>query len=125
MTGDPEDAVARLTEICLALPEAVSERSGRHVGYAIGKKKFAWYLDDHHGDGIVALSCRLPPGENQELVRFAPTRLYLPAYMAHHGWIALRLDVGPVDWDEVDRLVRESYRLQAPKRLASWVVSGQ
>ena len=112
----------RLIEICLSLPEAVSETSGRHVGFSVGKKKFAWYLDDHHGDGIVALSCRLAPGENSELVRFDPSRFYLPAYMAHHGWIALRLDAGPIDWDELRDLVRESYRLQAPKRLAALVV---
>jgi predicted DNA-binding protein (MmcQ/YjbR family) len=33
----------------------------------------------------------------------------------------LRLDVGEVDWEEVGELVRESYRLVAPKRLAAQV----
>jgi predicted DNA-binding protein (MmcQ/YjbR family) len=43
----------------------------------------------------------------------------MPPYMAHHGWLGLRLDVGDVDWDEVEALVLQSYRLIAPKRLAS------
>jgi predicted DNA-binding protein (MmcQ/YjbR family) len=33
--------------------------------------------------------------------------------------LALRLDVGEVDWDEVAELVACSYRLVAPKRLAA------
>jgi hypothetical protein len=35
--------------------------------------------------------------------------------------VALRLDVGEVDWDEVSELVACSYRLVAPKRLAALV----
>ena len=117
-TATPLD---RVTEICLALPEAVRELHGRHAGFLVGKKKFAWYLDDHHDDGIVAVSCRLPPLENSELVNFDPQRFLLPAYMAHHDWVSLRLDLGAIDWDEVSVLVKESYRLQAPKRLAGLV----
>src|ERR1019366_7253201 len=41
------------------------------------------------------------------------------AYLAPNGWVALRLDVGEVDWDEVSELVACSYRLVAPKRLAA------
>ena len=114
----------RLTELCLALPEATVEYSGRHAGYSVGKKRFAWYLDDHHGDNVVALSVRLPAGDNAQLVEFDPARYFLPAYMAHRGWVALRLDAGPIDWDEVASLLRESYRLQAPKRLAQQLPSG-
>jgi predicted DNA-binding protein (MmcQ/YjbR family) len=34
------------------------------------------------------------------------------------GWVGLRLDRGKVDWAEVEELVRYSYGLVAPKRLA-------
>jgi predicted DNA-binding protein (MmcQ/YjbR family) len=50
-----------------------------------------------------------------------PDRFYMPAYIGPKGWVALRLDVGEVDWDEVAHLVANSYRLVAPKRLASLV----
>jgi predicted DNA-binding protein (MmcQ/YjbR family) len=33
--------------------------------------------------------------------------------------VALRLDVGEVDWEEVSELVACSYQLVAPKRLAA------
>ncbi len=89
------------------------------------EKTFAWYLDDHHGDGIVSVSCKMPLGENQEVVALDPTRYYLPAYMSHRGWVALRLDLGKVDWKEVEELVGESYRLIAPKRLAAATAAGR
>jgi predicted DNA-binding protein (MmcQ/YjbR family) len=85
----------------------------------VRKKTFAYYLDDHHGDGIVALSCKVLPHENAALVAASPARFYLPAYIGPRGWVALRLDVGDVDWDEVTELVAGSYMLVAPKRLAS------
>jgi phosphoribosylglycinamide formyltransferase-1 len=111
--------LARLTKLAVALPEAQRELAGRHARFHVRKKTFAWYLDDHHGDGIVSVSCKMPLGENREVAALDPARYYLPAYLSHRGWIALRLDVGKVDWTEVEELLVESYRLIAPKRLAA------
>jgi hypothetical protein len=113
--------LSRLTKICLALPEAKREVCGQHAGFQVRKKTFAWFLNDHHGDGIVAVSCKVLPGDNNALVAAQPTRFYMPSYMGPRGWVALRLDVGEVDWDEVAELVACSYRLIAPKTLAAKV----
>ena len=113
--------LVRLTKICLALPEATRCMQGKHAGFMVRKKTFAWFLDDHQGDGIVAVACKVLPGENAALASAQPDRFYPPAYMAHRGWVALRLDVGDVDWDEVSELVACSYRLIAPKRLVALV----
>jgi phosphoribosylglycinamide formyltransferase-1 len=107
--------------VCLALPEAARELAGRHARFHVRDKTFAWYLDDHHGDGIVSVSCKMALDENREVAALDPARFYLPAYMAHRGWIALRLDAGKIDWSEVAELVTDSYRLVAPKRLAALV----
>ena len=111
----------RLTKVCLALPESSRELAGRHARFHVRDKTFAWYLDDHHGDGIVSVSCKMALDENREVAALDPARFYLPAYMAHRGWIALRLDAGKIDWSEVAELVADSYRLVAPKRLAALV----
>ena len=111
----------RLTKVCLDLPEAARELAGRHARFHVRDKTFAWYLDDHHGDGIFSVSCKMALDENREVAGLDPARFYLPAYMAHRGWIALRLDVGKIDWNEVEELVADSYRLVAPKRLAALV----
>ena len=113
--------LVRLTKVCLALPESSRELAGRHARFHVRDKTFAWYLDDHHGDGIVSVSCKMALDENREVAALDPARFYLPAYMAHRGWIALRLDAGKIDWNEVAELVADSYRLVAPKRLAALV----
>jgi predicted DNA-binding protein (MmcQ/YjbR family) len=41
-------------------------------------------------------------------------------YVGHKGWVGVRLDHEP-DWDEVAAIVRRSYRLIAPKRLAALI----
>jgi predicted DNA-binding protein (MmcQ/YjbR family) len=38
-------------------------------------------------------------------------------------WVALRLDTGTIDWEEVADLVMYSYLLVAPKRLAALVTT--
>jgi hypothetical protein len=113
----------RLTEICLALPEATRELMGDHAGFHVRKKIFAYYLQDHHGDGIVSVCCKVMPGDNTALAAASPERFYLPAYIGPRGWVALRLDVGEIDWDEVTELVEDSYRRVAPKRLAAQVLT--
>ena len=114
-----DSRLTRVSKICLALPETTREDCGRHAGFHVRKKTFAWFLDDHHGDGIVAISCKVLPGDNSALVAAHPARFYLPAYMASRGWVALRLDTRKIDWDEVAELVTTSYRLIAPKKLAA------
>ena len=85
------------------------------------KKVFAYFLDNHDGDGIVAVAGKVLPGDNTALVAAQPDRFYLPAYIGPRGWVALRLDGGNIDWDEVEELMRGSYALVAPKRLAEQV----
>jgi len=120
----PEDTrLVRLTKMSLALPEAARRITGQHATFLVRKKTFAYYLDDHHGDGIVSVCCKVALGENTDLVTLDPEKFYLPAYIGSKGWVALRLDRGEVDWDEVAELVTGSYRLIAPKRLASLVAS--
>jgi len=110
--------LTRLSEIALALPEASREIYGSHAQFLVRKKTFAYFLNNHHGDGIVAVACKVLPGDNTMLADSQPRRFYLPAYIGSRGWVALRLDVGKVDWGEVSELLSVGYALVAPKRLA-------
>src|SRR5579863_8063295 len=113
--------LTRVSQIALALPEAARQICGSHAQFTVRKKTFAYFLNDHHGDGIVSICCKVLPGENKALVESQPRRFYLPAYLASKGWVALRLDVGKVDWNEVKDLVACSYSLVAPRSLATRV----
>ena len=115
---DEDRRLTRLSKICLALPKATRQVRGKHAQFCVGKKTFAYFLNDHHGDGIVSVTGKVLPGENHALAAAQPERFYLPAYVGPRGWVALRLDVGKVDWDEVAELMKCSYGLVAPKKLA-------
>ena len=111
--------LVRLTKICLSLPETTRQLHGSHASFLVRKRIFTYFLNNHHGDGIVAVTAKVLPGDNEALAAAQPARFYLPAYIGPRGWVALRLDAGKVDWEEVHDLVATSYQLMAPKRLAA------
>ena len=113
--------LARVTEIALKLPETARKVHGSHAQFLVGKKTFAYFLDNHHGDGIVSITGKVLPGDNTALAEAQPKRFYLPAYIGSRGWVALRLDVGKIDWEEVEELLKGSYALVAPRKLADQV----
>jgi predicted DNA-binding protein (MmcQ/YjbR family) len=113
--------LTRLTEIALKLPETTRKIYGSHAQFQVRKKTFAYFLDNHHGDGIVSITGKVLPGDNKALAEAQPKRFYLPAYIGSKGWVALRLDVGKVDWSEVEELLSGSYVLVAPRKLAEQV----
>jgi predicted DNA-binding protein (MmcQ/YjbR family) len=107
-----------LSDVCLALPEATRELQGDHASFRVRKKVFAYFLNNHHGDGIVSICGKALPGDNKLLVASDPVKYYLPAYIGPRGWVGLRLDIGKVDWDEVRELVIGSYLQTAPRKFA-------
>jgi predicted DNA-binding protein (MmcQ/YjbR family) len=110
-----------ISRVCLDLPGAERAVSGSHATFRVRGKVFAYFLDDHHGDGIVSVCVKSELGENADRARREPERYYLPAYIGPRGWFGLRLDRGRVDWREVTNVVERSYRLTAPKTLLAKV----
>jgi len=105
----------RLRAICLALPEATEKQTWGDPTFRVRERIFAM---EKRGDGRVSLWCKAPPGIQEVLVGADPARFFVPPYVGPKGWIGMRLDGAP-DWEEVAALVRRSYRLIAPKRLAA------
>ena len=117
--------LTRITEIALELPETSRKIHGSHAQFLVRKKTFAYFLDNHHGDGIVSITGKVMPGDNKALAESQPRRFYLPDYIGPRGWVALRLDLGKIEWDEVRELLLSSYLLVAPKKLAAAVGNRQ
>jgi len=115
------DPLRRVSEICLAFPEASVERHGSHATFRIRKKVFAYFLDNHHGDGIVSVCVKTRLGENADLARQRPSQFYLPAYIGPRGWVGIRLDVPKISWDDVASFIASSFAIVAPKTLAAAV----
>lgn len=114
----PGDALALVRSLCLALPETSERPSHGHPAFFVrGKRCFVMYLDDHHGDGRLAIWCAAPLGAQDELVETAPERYFVPPYVGYRGWVGLRLDRGP-SRDEVAAVVEDAYLAVAPAALA-------
>jgi hypothetical protein len=119
VTTDPKVArmaLGRLSTICLALPGAECERKARHATFRVRKKVFAYFLDNHHGDGIVGACVKVSRREQADLIAREPKRFFLPAYIRGRGYIGVRLDVARVDWNDVAERVGASFGTVAPKR---------
>jgi predicted DNA-binding protein (MmcQ/YjbR family) len=110
-----ERSLARLRRICLALPEAEERETWDQATFRVRDKIFCMHIAD---DEEPALWCKTPPGSQTILVGADPRRFFVPPYVGHKGWVGMRLD-STVDWGEVAELVKRSYRMTAPKKLAA------
>lgn len=110
--------LTRLRRLCLGLPEAHEVEAWGEPTFRVRNKLFAMYADaaDHHGGGRYAVWCKAAPGNQALMVKAAPDRFFVPPYVGPSGWVGVYLDAG-TDWDELAGLLRDSWRLTAPKKL--------
>lgn len=110
---------ARVREIVEALPDGHVVSHDDHLSLEVRKKRFGWFLADHHGDGRVAIHCKATDDGRAELTAEMPEHVHVPSHVGHHGWIGLWLDLPDVDWTVVGDALAGAYRLTAPKRLVA------
>jgi len=99
----------------VALPEVERTRCGEHADFRVCGKVFAYFLKNLNGDGIVSVCCKPALGEGVARASQDPRRYYLPAYLGARGWFAIRMDLGNIDWHEVQNCVTRSYELAAQR----------
>jgi predicted DNA-binding protein (MmcQ/YjbR family) len=107
--------LTEMRRICLSLPEAVETMTWGQPHFRVRGKIFAGF-GDHAG--IENIGFKLER-EHADAVIQDP-RFYRAPNVGAHGWVSMRV-AGVRDWGEVRALVRESYRLIAPKAL--WAVA--
>jgi hypothetical protein len=122
---DPEvakRAYEKLSALCLALPEAVADKDGRHATFRVRNKVFVYFLDNHHGEGTIVACVKTPKTgreSNAKLLARDPEHFTMPAYIGPRGYVGVRLEPKRVDWDDLAERVRASYVATAPKTLAA------
>lgn len=116
----PPRPLTRLRKICLALPEAHEKEAWGEPTFRVRDKLFAMHssANTHHGRGREGVWCKAAPGNQELMVRHAPSRFFVPPYVGRSGWVGVYLD-GAVDWAELAELLADSYRLIAPKKLVA------
>jgi hypothetical protein len=101
--------LARVRKICLAFPEATERPShGSPAFFVNDKSTFVMFMNDHHGDGRLAIWCAAPPGAQEALIALDAERFFRPAYVGHRGWVGVRLDVRP-DWKHIAATIEDGY----------------
>ena len=114
-----EEPLDRLRRLCLGLPEAREVEAWGAPTFRV-KTIFAMYSTGRgHGQdtGPSAWVKTLAP--NQEfLVKAVPDRFFVPPYVGVKGWTGVRLSPDVVDWDELEGLLWNAWRMSVPRKLS-------
>lgn len=105
-----EKVLAKLREICLALPEVQEVKTWGHPTFKAGTKAFA-VLEPCNGHLCICFKATLPL---QQLLVEDP-RYFKTPYVGKQGWVSLIAD-RPPNWREVRRLIKEGYALVTVKK---------
>lgn len=123
----PNRILARLRLTCLELPEVTEERAWAGTRWCVRRKNFAHVLTIHEGwppayaraastpGPACVLTFRLSP-ENCAAARFRRAPFFRPPWFPNIAGVLLD---EKTDWDEIDALLRASYRVLAPRKLAA------
>ena len=108
----------RLRKLSLSLPDAHEFEAWGAPTFRVKNKLFAMYAHagNHHGDGRASVWIKSDKENQALMIRTQPDRFFKPAYVGPSGWIGVFLDDSP-DWDEVFELLRDGWKMIAPKKL--------
>lgn len=114
------DPIERLREICLALPDAHEVEAWGEPTFRVRNKIFVMYASaaTHHGAGRTSVWCKAKPVTQDMMIRAEPHLYYSPPYVGPKGWVGAWLDELP-DWDALNGLIVDAYRMTAPGKLVA------
>ena len=104
----------RVRAICLALPATVERPSHGEPTFFAGKKVFAMFANNHHGDGRIAVWIPVPPGAQEMLIDAAPAKFFKPPYVGVRGWVGIEL--AEISTEELTHHLHTAWKLIAPKQ---------
>ena len=82
-----QEAMERVTHICLALPGTWEKISHGEPTWFVGKKVFAMFSNNHHSDGHVAVTVPAAIDVQEALIKKSPRKFYRPPYVGVRGSI--------------------------------------
>ena len=102
-----------------SLPEAHEVEAWGEPTFRVRNKLFAMHSSagTHHGRGRPGVWIASTHVSQDMVLRARPDRYFSPPYVGPSGWIGAWLDKSPL-WGEITELLRDAYRLKAPKKLA-------
>ena len=99
----------RVRRICSAIPGTTEKLSHGAPTFFTPRRVFAMFVDNHHGDGHVAVWAAAAPGTQAALIRESPDTYFRPPYVGVSGWVGV--EVARVADDQLGAILREAFRL--------------
>jgi hypothetical protein len=110
-----EGPLDKIRDIVAALPETSEKLSHGSPTFWARKRTFLSFVDNHHGDGRLAVWCAASKDEQETLVAADSKNFFVPPYVGPSGWIGIRLDRG-LDWKVIASLIAEGHRFVLAKQ---------
>jgi hypothetical protein len=112
---ESEEHLRRVRRICAGLPETTERLSHGAPTFFVRKKVYAMFVNNHHGDGHIAVWIPAAPGFQAMLTSTWPDKFFRPPYVGVRGWVGVELT--NVDDEELASHLRDAWNLIAPKKL--------
>jgi len=100
--------LARVRRICASIPGTVEKLSHGSPTFFTPKRVFASFVDNHHGDGHVAVWIPAAEGVQAALIEEDPETYFRPPYVGPSGWVGVELS--RVSDEQLGALIREAFR---------------
>ena len=112
----------QLSALAMALPEVEAGANGAQIAYSVGGKGFAWGYVARPAPkakrvlvpGVIAVRCRIETREM--LIEAAPERFFTDDH--YRGYPAALVRLAEIEADELAGLLREAWKIAAPKAVA-------
>jgi len=100
--------LARVRRICASIPGTAEKLSHGSPTFFTPKRVFASFVDNHHGDGHVAVWIPAAEGVQAALIEEDPETYFRPPYVGPSGWVGVELV--RVSDEQLGALIREAFR---------------
>ena len=109
--GAPSEVLARVRQLCTALPGVSEVRAWGHPNFKVGGKTFAAF-ERYRGEWAIAFNAE---PEHQRFLVERSDQFYVTPYVGKRGWVSMRVEPG-IDWKSLKSLLAEAHRLTTVKR---------
>jgi predicted DNA-binding protein (MmcQ/YjbR family) len=107
----PDKILNRVRKLCLAYPESVETSSWGHPNFCAGKKAFVTF---ERWEGRPSIAFRV---QSSEKAKLRPGGEFFDTPYGRGKWVSLWIDRPTPEWDVIEGLVDQGYRLVALKRM--------
>lgn len=110
------ELLEKVRALCGAFEGVVERPSHGAPTFFLGTRRtFLSFVDNHHGDGRLAVWCYAAPGMQSMLVESNADVYFVPPYVGPAGWVGVRLD-RDADWSEIAAVIEQAFDARRAKR---------